>query len=189
MLQEVQLFDFNADEGYARQVVRELQRPHHIDDKQYNELLQGLFSLLGRGGWGACLITASGSTVLMQVVEMAESKYVAAMKKQHGTGNFKAFDREGATEANRQHYPDYDECGVPLQYLMGWALAPPYVCGERLRNFPTVSSVDFCSACEEAQGVYYLRCTHDANGHMVTITVARLLCAEASMSTRLCYDI
>ena len=59
---------------------------------------------------------------------MAESKYVAVMKKLHGTGNFKAFDRKGAMEANRQHYPDYDECGVPLQYLMGWALAPPYVC-------------------------------------------------------------
>jgi len=178
--QKVMDYDPSASSSYITNVKSFLLVPHHISDKQENELAQGLASCLSRLGCGVNFATADSHTVLMQAIDMSRAKYTAERRKAVGTGNFIDYDTEGALRANANRYADTDSQGVKIDYFMGWTLVPPNTRGKRLDQFVPSSAYDWARATHEAQGSYVARATYDANRHVHLVTLQRLLCTETS---------
>ena len=165
---------------YVRRLLNQGELFHCLDDKQQNELLQGLAECLRRRGWAVSLLSASGSTVLAQAVDMAAAKCNNQQRKRHPRGSRIPFDVRASLTANGGRYPDVDVSGNPIRYLMGYVIVPANVRGTKLRNFIPVSCLDWCRATGDAQGSYVGRSLKDANGHILPITIGRLLCTEAA---------
>jgi hypothetical protein len=170
----------SAPPGYCQQVYRHLQSTRStLDDKQQNDLLQGFARCMQKRGWSVTILTASGSTVLMQAVDMAAAKFNAKERKERAAGLRAVFDVVGALLANLDRFPDVDSTGAVCSYAMGWLICPPDTLGTRLGDFVPVTALDWCSASGAAQGSFIVRATHDADCHKVPVTVAKVLCCEA----------
>ena len=166
---------------YVKRLLNEGDPAKMLDDKQKTDLLQGLCECLRRRGWAVSLLLASGSTVLVQAVELAATKYNNAMRKKHGkSSGWVPFDIQKAYAKNRSRYPDADIDRQPIQYVMGWVLAPPGSLGTNLQYFVPVTAIDWASAVGEGQGSFVGRGVKDANGHILAPTFAHVLCAESN---------
>ena len=115
----------------------------------------------------------------MQAVDMAAAKFAAKERKNKPASQRLAYDTASALKNNMGRYPDEDSTGTPCTYCMGFLLVPPNTQGDRLSDFVPVTALDWCSAKGLAQGSFVVRGTHDADGHLVPVSLAKVFCCEA----------
>ena len=179
----VKRFVSDPDRMYLRHVKDDLLSTNLVDEKQRLELLQGMVYILRQDGWGATLLLADGATVLAQAVEIAAAQHDLRHKHKKAQGlPSQPFDTAAALVEFADVYPDVDESGAPIEYVMGWLLVPPNVLGDNLSHFPPFSAIDNARMLGDAQGSLYGRATVDGDKHIQIVTLSRVLCGEASTS-------
>ena len=84
-----------------------------------------------------------------------------------------------AEDVLRRLYPDTDNAGLPLTYVIGWILVPNYM-RTQINFFVPWSAIDVTHAktATGAQGVFYLEATLDGNNHVHPVSIAHLYTSE-----------
>jgi hypothetical protein len=140
----------------ASQVRRFLISGQPVDESMVNNLLQGAIEEARTHGDYAQIIEADGATIKARQLELAEARYRNRMKRELAGRkvDFPPFD---PSTAGVPDYPDVDEGGVPIVYILGWCLAPAYL-RNNLQHFCRVSAIDcaFAKRRGGGQGTFYL---------------------------------
>jgi len=140
----------------ASQVRRFLISGQPVDESLVNNLFQGAIEEARAHGDYAHIIEADGATIKARQLELAEARYLNRMKRELAGRkvDFPAFD---PSTAGVPDYPDVDEGGVPIVYILGWCLAPAYI-RNQLQHFCRVSAIDcaFAKRRGGGQGTFYL---------------------------------
>jgi hypothetical protein len=121
-----------------------------------NNLLQGAIEEARAHGDYAHIIEADGATIKSRQLELAEARYRNRMKRELA-GRKVGFPPFDPLTAGVPDYPDVDEGGVPIVYILGWCLAPAYL-RNNLQHFCPVSAIDcaFAKRRGGGQGTFYL---------------------------------
>lgn len=143
-------------------------------------ILQGLVQVARKHGHYCALIYANGAEVRQQALALARARYYKRKRRelQGSSVPVPPFDEQKA-ELNLEDYPDTDNAGLPLTYVIGWILVPNYM-RTQINFFVPWSAIDVTHAktATGAQGVFYLEATLDGNNHVHPVSIAHLYTSE-----------
>jgi hypothetical protein len=140
----------------ASQVRRFLISGQPVDESVVNNLFQGAVEEARAHGDYVQVLEASGAIIKARQLELAEARCRNHMKREIA-GRKIAIPPFDPLTAGVPDYPDYDERGVRIVYILGWCLAPAYL-RNQLQHFCPVSAIDcaFAKRRGGGQGTFYL---------------------------------